>query len=478
MAKPAVSTPRTPGAILSTATAAGLSAFWRLAVTYLTHMVLRTTIAPAEWAVWTWAEPVFILLAQVRDLGVSGHVVRHHDRPYGNYLRLQLGWGGVFAAALAVLAPVLALGFAGRNQDTVPILRALAVFLFVQGLGSVPLTYFEAENRIARTVPAELLRNASFAVIAIALAAAGHGVWSIVIAHLAAATLYAATLWWSARGAPLRVSLAGATWPLVLGSLPLMVMSMLEMAVLYLEPILLGARLPAEAVGLAGLAILLLFLVSRQLADAAGRAVYPALVRYREDLPRAFEIFRLATGCLAVLFVPAAFVLALNAEAIVLAMALGERGWLGATDYLRAAAFVPFVRPLTMFGRELLLVVYRDRLLLLYTALNLVALGGLGWWLVNTRLGAIGMAVAAYFPLGMVPLAWGLDRLDRPGFRRLVRDLLELYALGALCFTPAWLVPHHQLGARALGSLFGALVFVLLAWRRHRRAAAAFLEFD
>jgi O-antigen/teichoic acid export membrane protein len=468
----------TPLALLHSAGAASLSSLWRMGVTFATHMALRRMIAPAEMGVWTWAEPIFILLAQVRDLGVPGHVVRQSRRAYGNYFGLQLGWGGALAAAIAAGAPLVALGFAGRDADTVPILRALCLFLFVQGLGSVPLTFFEAEQEIAKTIPAELGRNLCFAGLALALAIRGLGVWSIVIAHIAAAAVYSAMLWWAARGRLSLERLPEATLPLVRSSLPLMLMSLLELGVLNLDPVVLALRLPAGVVGTAGLAILAAFFVSRQLADAAGRAVYPALVRFRDQPARAFEVFRVATLFLLTLVVPVAFFAFWNAELVVAILTLGRADWQGAADYLRVAAFVPFARPLTMFGRELLLVYHRDRLLIAYTLGNLLALGGLGYVLIGTELRELGMAIAGYFPLGMLLLAWGLWQLDRSAFRRLVGNIGELYLYGLACFAPVALVPAEAARGRFAASVLAAVVFTAVALRRHRSLYRSFLAFE
>ena len=457
-----------------------------MGVTFATHMALRKLIAPAEMGVWTWAEPVFILLAQVRDLGVPGHVVRQSRRAYGNYLGLQLGWGGALAAALALGAPLLAYGFAGRDAATVPILRALCLFLFVQGLGSVPLTFFEAEQEIEKTIPAELGRNVCFAALSLVLALRGWGVWSIVIAHITAASVYTAMLWWAAlvsrpEGKGHRIHLdrlPDTTLSLVLASLPLMVLSLLELAVLNLDPVILALRLPAGVVGAAGLAILAAFFVSRQLADAAGRAVYPALVRYRDQPSRAFEVFRVATVFLLTLVVPVAFFVFWNAERVVMILTLGRADWLGAAGYLRVAAFVPLARPLTMFGRELLLVYHRDRLLIGYTLVNLLALGGLGYVLIGTDLRELGMAVAGYFPLGMLLLAWGLWQLEPAGFRRLLLDIGLLYALGLVLFAPVAFVSDTAPWWRFGISIAAALLFVAIALLRHRPLYRAFLAFD
>lgn len=476
---------RTPIGLIQSAGAATASTVWRMIVMFGTAMVLKRFILPEEYALWTWAEPTFALIALVRDLGVPGHMVRDRKRPWGNYFGIQVGWGFVLSVLVAISAPVLALLFEGRNADTLLAIHLLCLFLFVQGLGSVPLTYFEATQKIVRTIPAELARNTVFALLAVFLAFHGFGVWSILYAHVAGASVYTGLLWLALRRdtrpgqlEPFELRYErGATVPLVLASLPLMVLSLFELGVLNLEPLLLASQVPAEALGLAGHALMLLFLISRQMADAAGRAVYPALVRHRNDTETAFEIFRIATVFLLTFMVAAAFGLHLNARLASLVMALGRSEWGGAAEYLAIAAFVPFLRPLTMFGREFLLVEYRDRLLIGYTLGNLLSLGSLGLWLTG-RYGAIGMAWAGYFPLGTLLLAWGLHRLSPSSFWRLIRQIVELYALGALCFAPVFLVSVETPVRRLVVSLVAAAVMVAVSLYRHRAGYRAFLSMD
>ena len=465
---------RTPLRLIQSASAAAASQVWRVGVTLATHMILRRIISPDEMSVWHWAEPTFILLAQLRDLGVPGQVVRMRDRPYGTFLRIEGFWGGSFSALVFLLAPVLSLLFAGHDADTAQIVRALALFLFVQGLGMVPLTYLEAEQRLIRAIPAELARNIVFAALSLVLALYGFGIWSVVLAHIVAATLFAAMVWkaaWPGLRAERRMVVA---WPLILTSLPIAVMSILELSVLYLEPLLLGLVMEdREAYGKATMAIQALYFFSRLIADAVGRAVYPALVAYRADVARSFELFRIATLLLLTLVVPTAFCFFFNAE--MAALILGGEKWAGAAAYLRVAAFVPFVRPLTMFGRELLLTVHRDRMLIAYTLLNLLSLGGLGYYLVSTELREIGMAVASYFPLGALLLAWGLFEIDRRGLLVLARQTLELYLGGFLLFLPLRFAPADPSWARVLLSCLMTMIFVALALWRHRHGYRAYL---
>ncbi|HVS14257.1 MAG TPA: oligosaccharide flippase family protein [Thermoanaerobaculia bacterium] len=463
-----------PKHLVQSAGAATLSQVWRMAVTMGTYMVLRRFVPPSEMGVWNWAEPLFVLIAQARDLGVPGHVVRLRERTYGNYLALQVAWGGALAIGLAVAAPLVAQAFAGRDADTAPVLRLMCVFLFVQGVASVPLTYFEVEQRVMRTIPAELARNVGFAALSLLLAWRGFGVWSIVVAHTASYVVYALVLWArAARDMPLRYR-PGETGALVRASLPLALMSLLELAVLNLDPLIIGLVLPPDAVARAALAILALFFFSRSVADAVGRSVYPALVAHHHDPTRSFELYRLATLFLVTFVVPLSFFAFFNAAAV--ALVLGGEEWVGAGQYLTVAAFVPFLRPLTMFGREYLMVVRRDRLLILYTLVNLLSLGGLGYWLVQGELRELGMAVAGYFPLGALILGWGLRRIEPAAFDRLLLQILELYLLGLVCFAGIWLVPAERMWVRfALSAVTGA-IFVALALWRHREGYRRFLR--
>jgi len=462
------------GLLVRSAGAATLSQVWRIAVTFATHLALRRMIPPEELGVWVWAEPLFIILAQVRDLGVPGHLVREErPRPFGNFLGLQAGWGGLLAIGVVLAAPLIVFAYHDRSPEVVAILQVLALFLFVQGLGAVPMVYFESELRVDKTIPAELARNALFAILSLTLAWNGHGVWSVIIGHVAGAALYAAMLWWKAWG-EIGLEWLEGTWNLVCLSLPLALMSLLEQAVLRLDAFVLGLRFETEVVGVAGLAMYAVFFFSRLLADPVGRALYPALVEYAPDPPRAFEAFRVATLFMLVMGVPTALFLMINAELV--ALFLGGEKWVGAAGYLRVFSLVPLLRPFNIFGLEFLLTRHKDRLLIWATLLNLVVLGSAGLYLTSTSLGPLGMAVAGYVPAGSFLIAWAIYRLHRRGCRALLIQILELYAVAGLLFAPAFLffgpaAPWWRFGLSCTAGLL-VLGYALL---RHGRSLRRFL---
>lgn len=463
---------KTAGRLVRSAGAATLSQVWRIGVTFLTHMALRRLIPPEELGVWVWAEPLFLIVAQIRDLGLPGHIVRERSRPYGNFLGIQLGWGGLLSALLFLAAPIVVLAYRDHSPEVIAIVRVLSLFLFIQGLGAVPMVYFEAELAVQKTIPAELVRNVSFALLSIGLAVGGYGVWSVIIGHVVGSALYTAMLWWKAWGqiglawVPGMRRLVALSWPLAL-------MSLAEQTVLKLDAFVLGLRFPTEVVGVAGLAMYAVFFFSRILADAVGRALYPALVEYASDPPRLFEAFRVATLFMLALGVPTAFFLLINARPV--ALFLGGEKWLGATSYLQVFSLVPLVRPFNMFGLELLLTRHQDRLLIVATLINLLALGGLGLYLTTTSLGPLGMAVAGYFPLGSLLLNWGVYRISPRGFRSLVVDVLELYAVAAAVFVPVLWVGEASVWTRIVFSCLAGLVVLGYAFWRWGNSFRRFL---
>jgi O-antigen/teichoic acid export membrane protein len=139
--------------------AAAFSQFWRVGVTFAVDLLLRRWIPESDWGVWTWTLTAFLVLGAVRDLGLIYHVVRVRPRPYGNLLVLELGWGALLVATTFVGAPLLARANIDGGGDLVLVIRAMTLFLFFEGLASVPRTYFESELEVGRVVRPEILRN-------------------------------------------------------------------------------------------------------------------------------------------------------------------------------------------------------------------------------------------------------------------------------------------------------------------------------
>ncbi len=451
--------------------AATFSQLWRVGVTFATRLVLRRLVAPPDWGVWDWALAIFLVLGAMRDLGLVYHVVRIEPRPYGNLLALELGWGAALALLVLLGAPVLALGFAEPHPAVVPVLRWLGLFLLLEGLASVPRVYFECELQVGKVVVPELLRNLVFSVTAIVLALQGFGIWSLVAGYVGSSALYAAHLWLRAgRSMPLTYQ-RGAMPALLAGSLPLALIWFLLILVQYVDRLILGARFEAALLGNYGLAYETAFMAVTILQPAVARALYPALAALSRLPHKMFEAYRLATLMISAIEVPAACFLFVNAETVVRILGGGE--WAEAPIFLRLLALAPLVDPFTRLGGEVLKVRDGDRLWILATTLTLGSFAVCGW-LATGAIGATGMALANFLPLGMGLMVWGLRRIDRRAFDGLVRDLAWVYLPAVGPFAGAWLLAGDALWLRFALSLAAALACLALSWRRFGRSFLAF----
>jgi len=467
-----MSSTHTAAKLFRSAGAATFSQFWRVGVTLATTLVLKRVIPASDWGLWGWALPVFMVLGAIRDLGLVYHVIRIKPRPYGNLLALELVWGGVLVGATVLGAPLLGLGYSDPNPDLIPVLRAMALFLFFEGLASVPRVYFEGELAIGRAVLPEIVRNIVFATTSLSLAFAGLGIWSLVIAQVASAGVYAIHLWYRAYpGIPLRWQ-RGETLRLVLQSLPLAAIWFLAILTRYIDPFILAAQFDGETVGNYDFAYNQgAFMAATILVPAVTRALYPALVAFRSQPVQLMEAYRLATLFVLAIEAPIAFFLFANPEMTL--RILGGNQWVIAPIFLRILCFAPLIDPFSRLGGEVLKVYHKDREWIFSIVLTLVSfvVGGI----VLTRVfGPQGMAWANYLQLGGLFMVWQIYRIAPQQFRNLLSDLVFLYLAPVPLFLLISLIFDAQSVPRFVASMVAVgAIFALYWWR----FGAAFIYF-
>ena len=443
--------------------AAMLSQFSRVMVTFGTMLVLKRLIPAADWGLWNWALPLFMIFGAVRDLGLVYHVVRVKPRPYGNLLALELIWGGLLVGLTFIGAPLLAKAYAEAHPDILMVLRAMTLFLFFEGLSTVPRTYFEGELRIGRAVAPEIARNLFMAALSVGLAVWGLDVWALVLGQVGSAALYALMMWWRAWGEIPLLWQRGQTLALIRRSLPLASIWFLIILVRHVDPLILGWRFEGAVVGNYVFAYENAFRASEVVVPALTRALYPALVAFRAAASKLFDAYALTTLFMQSLEVPVAYFLFLNAELTL--RILGGAQWADAPTYLRILCFAPLVDPFSRLGGEVLKTEHMDRVWILSSATTLVTFVGGGIYLTSV-LGPVGMAWINLLPLGTILMVIALYRLAPVEFRRLTRGLLYIYIVPVPFFGAAWLLAGAGLELRFGLSLVAVAASLALLWRR------------
>jgi len=459
--------------LLRSGSAATVAQLVRLLSIQAAHVVAGRFVPDAEWGQWTWLEALFLMLASVRDLGVTNHVMRLRPMPFGTFLRLELVWGTLLAGALFAAAPLVARANVDAGPDLADGIRVMTAALVLEGLGAVALIWFEARLAIERTLSAEFLRVAGYAAGVIGGAVAGFGFWSFVIGTLAGQILFSFELWRRARGEIALHHVRGSSLRLVRESLPLMAVWLLTTAVGSAGAFVAGGLFERAQVAYYGVGLGFAFLAFRILQQPFARSLFPALVGLGDRPEEQFRVYRLATVLFSTLEVPASLLLAANAELIVLVLR-GEE-YLGAAPFLRLLAFAPLVDPLGRFGGEFLVARGQDRARVVSLALQLAGLV-VGGALLSRALGsAMGVAWGHFLALG-APVVWlALWRAGGgPAVIRLVRDLAAIYLAPVAPFALAWWAAGDRPWLRLALTLVAAAAGLLWTARRHGAEFRAF----
>lgn len=457
-------TRRTAGLYLNSSAAAAISQGARALVTFAAQLILRRFIPVEDWGLFQWALMVFLLLGAVRDLGLGHHVLRVTPRPYGNLLALEVAWGGVLLVFAWLAAPLGTYLYAGDHPETVGVLRLLALFLFLEGLATVPRVYLEGELRVGRAVWPEILRNVVFMALACGLAVGGFGVWSLAVAHTVATGLYAAQLWWRVgREIPLAWR-PGQTRTLLRASMPLAVIWFLAILIHNIDPLVLGLRFPFQDVGHFTFAFFWATIASSQLLmPAITRAFFPALMRFGAGTPEMFRAYRLSTVFISAFEVPTALFLFTNAELVVELVGGGQ--WVDAPTYLRILCFAPLADPFSRLGGEMMKAMHWDRRWILAALLTALTFG-VGGYLATGWMGPVGLAWVHLLPLGGVVIALSMRRISPRGFTRLVRQLGWVYLIPVPLFALAYVLAGDRPVLRLVATgAAGALAVAVHAYR-------------
>lgn len=467
-------TPRSPAAgapdatdtterrFLASTVASWLSLLVRLAVSFAARVILARLLLPELHGLYEEALRIVILASALRDLGLRFHLIRDPRRPYGTVLAFSVVNGALITVALAAAAPLAA----SINAELPALLQVYAVWVLLDGLVQAPRAYFERELRIGRMAAAEILRGIAMAVVSVALAWAGWGVWSFIVGDLVAAALFAALIWRRAWGR-MPVAVEPRLLPdLLRRSWLLFAIWAVLQIVTYIDVFIIEAYGATVTVGHYARAYMVAFLVPQIVAP---RALLPALVAYRDDAARFFAAFRVGTVFLMFFQVTAGWFLFINAERVV-AILLGPE-WGPAVPLLKVLCFVPFLDVFTDLGGEVLKVRNEDRLWLAIMVVNLASLVTIGV-LFTRRWGALGMAAANFFYLGNLLMAWRMSRIFAAGFRRLIADLAWLYLVPVPFFAAAAaLFPSGSWGrlfVSAAAALAAGAVLLLRFYRPFR----------
>lgn len=331
---------------------------WLLALAVLTRW-----LSPGEFGLFGVGLVVLLYLDTVGDLGTGAALVFWPEREKEAAevtLRVNLVVGGVFTTALLLAAPVVA-GFF-HEPDAVPLLRVLAPAFLLRSLGNTHDALCRKHLRFrARLVP-ELALALGKGGVAVALALAGFGVWSLVAGQLTGLTLWTLSLWWVVDWRPSRRpgGWVGAlsdgarelVGPMLRYGRGILAVDVLSAVVHHADVVVVGRMLGTAALGLYQIAAKVPETTVTVAVWVVGKVLFPAFARLHAAQDRLDRAYLAVLRHVSLLTLPAAVGLLLVAEPLV-GTVFGE-AWRGAAPVLQGLAAYAGFRSLGSHAGDLL----------------------------------------------------------------------------------------------------------------------------
>lgn len=183
---------------------------WRFAercgsqiVTFVVSVVLARILAPSDYGTLTLVTVFTTILQVFVDSGLGTALVQKKDADdldfssvfYFNCALCLVLYLGMFAAA-----PLIAKFY--ENTELVPILRVISLTVVVSGLKNVQQAYVSRNMQFKRFFYSSIGGVVFSAVLGIALAKAGCGVWALVAQQLSNVAVNTAILWITVKWRP------------------------------------------------------------------------------------------------------------------------------------------------------------------------------------------------------------------------------------------------------------------------------------
>jgi lipopolysaccharide exporter len=380
----------------------GAARFGGRGLFFLSTLLLARLLEPEDFGVAGYAVTLLVMFGSLPELGLAPALIHHRE----DRETLDTGfWLGVASGALAfaavwLLAPLSAWIFG--DDRAVQVTRVLGLTFPLESLRNVHATLLRKNLDFRKRFVPDMIQSFAKGAVAIVLALAGFGYWSLIWGTVGATALAIPVYWMASGWRPgLRVCADAARRLLPFGA-HVVAVDLLGAFVRNVDYLFVGRLLGAATLGIYTLAFRIPDLLVRELCLTLSQVLLPVYARLRED-PAAIRATFLATiGYVAAITAPMAIGLSLVAEPFV-ATAFGER-WQGVAAVIPSiccyALFVSLIQNVgdlyKALGRPDLL----TRLSLLRVAIAVPAIGLAAAW--GRSAAAVGWAQAGVAIVGAI----------------------------------------------------------------------------
>lgn len=293
-------------------------------------IILARLLAPADFGLLALAMIVFNAANLLTDLGMRPTVVQTKEdiNKVAYYAFVMVMTASILFTILSILAAEPLANLLGGSAELIPIIQWMAVYVAIDGLWIIPEALLRRDLRFKELALSQLPGELASTIIAIPLAIAGYGVWSLVIGNILGQLLRAALLWWYYRP---WIWLKPKPWDreIVRGmlnyGLPSLGSGVLRYIQSQVDTFIVGRLLGPTSVGLYNKAYTLTGRMSDLLTNSIfGNVLFPSYAKIQDDRPRLSRAYLKSTKMVFLMIVPVSVGLAITAPLLVPVL-LGEQ---------------------------------------------------------------------------------------------------------------------------------------------------------
>lgn len=406
-------------AVLSVISSYGIQ-FTSIIMNFFIKIILARLILPEAWGLFAEALLVLSVFELARDFGMSQHLIRDQDPPYGNALILEVSMAVTILLLIQFIAPT----FSFLDSQIPGILRVLFIVGVIKAFSVLPETYMYRNLLLKKSIIPSIVATLANAAVSIFLAWRGYGVWSLVFG-LMASTIVATLCYWILfyRYIPLEFTLKHSI-SLLSGGKYLFLFGAVGFLSSRVDIAIAGSMLTPEKTGYYFMTLSLVFWPSRLIEGALHNVMYPIFSDWKEDAKKVAGAYRFVTRLVVTIEVPI-YVFLFFAVDTVVPVLLGPK-WIPVIPLAKILTLVAIMDPITMFGLDLLRSTGQDRILILSSIFTFFALALGGWFLAGTY-GIQGLALSRFLILGSIPIVIAVAKTIKDELKGLFEDIIAVY---------------------------------------------------
>jgi PST family polysaccharide transporter len=368
-----------------------ISAVGERVIASLTTLVLARFLLPSAYGLLAMATVLTAFFATIKDLGTYSALVRRNrlsDDLVSTAFWINLLWGVVGTAIVAILAPLVARFY--HEPRVTALLAFLSLSLFLNSLGLVHRAMMVRAMSFRRLAFIQVGSAMVAAAAGIVLAIRGAGVWSLVAMFLIDASLESLLLWIASPWRPRWYCSWSELHSIRSFSLNLTGSNILDYFSRNADNLLVGRYLGVVPLGYYSFAYGLMMLPIQNISWVVGKVVFPAFSHLGEDNAHFRKAFLRVCTKIGTLTFPMMLGMLVTADVLVTVMLGGK--WLPAVPLVRILAPVGMLQSLSSMAGIIYLTKGRSELRLRWAVIADVS--AVMSFAVGLRWGISGVATA------------------------------------------------------------------------------------